>query len=59
MNSVSEAIKFRATVATCDGLTPSQRKEWVRWVTEAKRAETRTDRVAKTVEALAAGRRTR
>lgn len=48
-----------AAQATFDGLTPSQRKEWVRWVTEAKRAETRTDRVAKTVEALAAGRRTR
>lgn len=48
-----------AAQATFDGLAPGQRKEWVRWVTEAKRAETRTDRLAKTVEALAAGRRTR
>ena len=45
--------------ATFDGLTPSQRKEWVRWVSEAKRAETRTDRIGRSVEALAAGRRTR
>lgn len=40
-------------------VAPGQRKEWVRWVTEAKRAETRTHRLATTVEALAAGRRTR
>lgn len=48
-----------AAQATFDGLTPSQRKEWVRWVTEAKRAETRTARLGTTVETLAAGRRTR
>ena len=48
-----------AALATFDGLAPGQRKEWVRWVTEAKRTETRADRVAKTVEALATGRRTR
>jgi len=48
-----------AARATFDGLTAAQRKEWVRWVTEAKRPETRADRLAKTVEALAAGRRTR
>jgi hypothetical protein len=48
-----------AARSTFDGLAPGQRKEWVRWVTEAKRPETRADRLAKTVEALAAGRRTR
>lgn len=48
-----------AAQATFEAATPAQRKEWVRWVTEAKKAETRTDRVARTVEALAAGRRTR
>jgi hypothetical protein len=48
-----------AARATFEGLAPGQRKEWVRWVTEAKRPETRADRVGKTVEALAAGRRTR
>lgn len=48
-----------AARAMFDGLAPGQRKEWVRWVTEAKRVETRADRVTKAVEALAAGRRTR
>jgi hypothetical protein len=42
-----------------DGLAPSHRKEWVRWVEEAKKPETRAGRVAKTAEALRAGRRTR
>jgi hypothetical protein len=41
-----------------DGLAPSHRKEWVRWVEEAKKAETRTARIAKTVEGLKAGRKT-
>ena len=48
-----------AAQATFEGATPAQRKEWVRWVTEAKKAETRADRVDKAVEALAGGRRTR
>ena len=42
-----------------DGLAPSHRKEWVRWVEEAKKPETRAARVERTAEALRAGRRTR
>ena len=42
-----------------DGLAPSHRKEWVRWVEDAKKPETRAARVEKTAEALRAGRRTR
>ena len=42
-----------------DGLAPSHRKEWVRWVEEAKKPETRAARVQKTVESLRAGKRTR
>ena len=42
-----------------DGLAPSHRKEWVRWVVEAKKPETRAARIEKTAEALKAGRRTR
>ena len=38
-------------------ITPKARAEWVRWVTEAKREETRKARVAKTVERLAGGAR--
>lgn len=33
----------------------SHRKEFVRWVTEAKREQTRLDRIAKTVEMVRAG----
>jgi len=42
-----------------DGLSYTDRKEWVRWVEEAKRTETRAGRVAKTVESLRAGKRRR
>lgn len=42
-----------------DGLAPSHQKEWVRWVTEAKKPETRTARIEKTVESLRAGKKTR
>jgi hypothetical protein len=45
--------------ATFDGLAPSHRKEWVRWVEEAKKPETRAARVQKTVESVRAGRKTR
>ena len=42
-----------------DGLAYSHQKEWVRWVEEAKKPETRAARIEKTVEALRAGRKTR
>ena len=42
-----------------DGLAPSHRKEWVRWVEEAKKPETRAARVEKTVHSLRAGKKTR
>lgn len=41
--------------AAFDKLAYSHRKEFVRWVTEAKREQTRADRVAKTVEMVLAG----
>ena len=44
--------------AAFDGLAPSHQKEWVRWVTEAKKPETRTARIEKTVEGLKAGKKT-
>ena len=40
-------------------LAPSHRKEWVRWVEEAKKPETRAARIEKTVTALREGRKTR
>jgi hypothetical protein len=42
-----------------DALAPSHRKEWVRWVEEAKRPETRARRIAETAAAMRAGRRAR
>lgn len=39
-------------------LSYTHRKEWVRWIEEAKKADTRSARVGKTVEALRSGRRT-
>jgi Bacteriocin-protection, YdeI or OmpD-Associated/Domain of unknown function (DUF1905) len=42
-----------------DGLAPSHRKEWVRWVEEAKKPETRAARISKTAESLRAGKKVR
>jgi hypothetical protein len=47
------------TRAAFEALAYSHRKEWVRWVEEAKKPETRATRIAKTVESLRAGRRRR
>ena len=40
-----------------DGLAPSHRREYLEWITEAKRAETRAKRIATAVEWLAEGKR--
>ncbi len=42
-----------------DTLACSHRKEWVRWIDEAKKPETRSTRLSRTVDALHEGRRTR
>jgi hypothetical protein len=44
--------------AIFDGLAYTHRKEWVRWVEDAKKPETRTVRITKTVEGLRAGKKT-
>jgi len=46
-----------AAKATFDAFPPSCRREYVEWVTEARRAETRAKRRAQTVEWLAQGKR--
>ncbi|KGN42654.1 YdeI/OmpD-associated family protein [Knoellia aerolata] len=43
--------------ATFASLAYTHRKEYVRWVVEAKRDETRADRIARTVEMVRAGQR--
>ncbi|MEO6020457.1 MAG: YdeI/OmpD-associated family protein [Knoellia sp.] len=44
-----------AAKKTFEALAYSHRKEFVRWVSEARREQTRTDRIAKTVEMVRAG----
>jgi len=41
---------------TFDNFTPSHRREYLEWVTEAKREETRKERLAKSIEWLAEGK---
>lgn len=38
-------------------LTPVGRRDWIQWITSAKKAETRTRRVAKACDMLACGKR--
>jgi hypothetical protein len=45
--------------AAFDGLAFSHRKEWVRWVEEAKKPETRATRIERTAAALREGRKAR
>lgn len=40
-------------------LAYTHRKEWVRWIEDAKKPQTRTTRLAATIDALHAGKRTR
>ena len=54
---LAEAMDAAAR-ATYDGLSYTHRKEWVRWVEEAKRPETRATRIEKTVAGLREGRKT-
>ena len=54
---LAEALAAAPAAATAfEGLSFSHRREYVQWITEAKRAETRTRRVAGTVERLREGR---
>lgn len=46
-----------AARAVFDGFPPGARREYVEWITGAKRAETRTKRLAQAVEWLAEGKR--
>ena len=47
-----------AARAAYDELSFTHRKEWVRWVEEAKKTQTRATRIEKTVAGLRAGKKT-
>ena len=46
-----------AAQATYDGFPEGQKREYVEWITDAKRAETRASRIADAVEWMAEGKR--
>jgi hypothetical protein len=54
---LDEALDDAARTAY-DALSYTHRKEWVRWVEEAKKPETRATRIEKTVAGLREGRKT-
>jgi uncharacterized protein YdeI (YjbR/CyaY-like superfamily) len=54
---LAAALKKRAKAAqTFRDFNPSPRREYIEWITEAKRPETRQKRVATTIKWLAAGK---
>jgi len=54
----AEALEANpAARATLHALAPSHRRDYLEWITEAKRSETRTKRIAQAVEQLAAGKK--
>ena len=57
-NDFSAALAANPAAAQFfDGLAPSQRYEYLQWITEAKRAETRARRVGESLAWLAEGKR--
>ena len=48
--------KNRKAFATFEGFSPSHRREYVDWITEAKREETRAQRIRTAVEWMEAGK---
>jgi hypothetical protein len=59
-SDLADALAESGTVRDFfDSLAYSHRKEWVRWVEDAKKPETRSARIATTVASMREGRRTR
>ncbi len=46
-----------AAQATWDGITAIARRDWIHWITSAKRPETRVRRIANACDMLASGKR--
>ncbi len=55
---LKELKKDKEAKAFFDKLSYTHQKEYVRWVEEAKKAETRQNRIVKTIEMLKKGKRT-
>lgn len=54
---VAALKKNKAAQATFDGFAPGARRDYVEWIVEAKREETRAKRLAQAVEWMAEGKR--
>jgi hypothetical protein len=54
----SKLMKKEGALAAFEKLSYTHKKEYCRWIIQAKREETRTDRLKKAVEMLKAGART-
>jgi uncharacterized protein YdeI (YjbR/CyaY-like superfamily) len=48
--------KNKKALATFEGFSPSHKREYIEWITEAKAADTRTKRLATAVEWMAEGK---
>jgi len=56
-DDLAAALKKNARArATFEGFSPSHRREYVEWIVEAKREETRARRIARAVEWMAEGK---
>ena len=55
---LEKVLKKEKVWAVFDKLSYTHKKEYVRWITEAKREETRANRLAKSVEMLRSGVKT-
>jgi uncharacterized protein YdeI (YjbR/CyaY-like superfamily) len=56
-DDLAAALKKNAKAQkTFDDFSPSHRREYIEWITEAKREETRKERLAKTMKWLAEGK---
>lgn len=55
-DDLARALGTAGASGAFEALAPSHRKEYVRWITEAKKPETRARRVAEAVERVAEGR---
>lgn len=56
-DDLTAALSVDAIAGTAfEALAPSHKKEYVRWITDAKRQQTRADRIVKAVEMLREGK---
>ena len=55
----AELKKDKAAAAFFDKLSYTHKREYVTWINEAKKAETRQTRILKTIEMLKQGKQTR